>query len=266
MRDSLPRTVLLIGVVVGLALSAAAVSGCSPEPNKGGDINRINWVITSYSVDGKLTDVPTGTDGFARFETDEVTGRVVNNYQGAFVTSPKGEVTSVGPLSATKMAGPPDQMAMETAYLANLEKTTSFYSDGKTLTLYGEGDEKLVVYQAIEGTVVGSWRVTGYNNGKQAVVSVIPTTTLTAVFGTDGGVTGEGGINTFSASYTIQGGSEISIGTINAAQMAGPPDVMDQQLAYLTALESATTYEVSGKRLELRTADGAIAVQMESAE
>jgi heat shock protein HslJ len=48
--------------------------------------------------------------------------------------------------------------------------------------------------------------------------------------------------------------------------MSGPQEVMDQQLAYLTALESAKTYMVSGKSLELRAADGAIAVQMESAE
>ena len=84
-----------------------------------------------------------------------------------------------------------------------------------------------------------------------------------ADFSNDGTVTGEGGINTYSGNYSLQGGSEISVGTISAAQMAGPPDVKAQQTAYLAALESAKTYQVSGTRLELRTADGAIAVQME---
>lgn len=266
MRDTLPRTAMLMAAVMGLACSAVALSGCSSSTPKGGDIEGATWVVTSNSVDGELKDVPPDTYAEARFAIDEVSGRVVNSYRGAFVTSENGDVTDVGPLTATEMAGPPQLMALETAYFANLEKAKSYFSDGKTLTLYDDGDHTLVVYQKSDGTVVGNWRVTGYNNGKQAVVSVIPTTTLTADFGTDGRVTGNGGINTFSGEYTTQGGSEISIGAIAAAKMAGPPEAMDQETAYLTALQSSKTYQVSGNRLGLRTADGAIAVQMESAE
>jgi heat shock protein HslJ len=265
MRHTLPRSLVLVVAVVGLACIAAA-SGCSSEAPKGGDLNKINWVLTQYSDGGTLKDAPQGANGSAWFADDEVTGRVVNNYQGTFVAGPKGGVTAVGPFDVTKMAGPPDLMAVETVYLADLEKTTSYHSDGKTLTLYGDGDEKLVVYRATEGTVVGNWRVTAYDNGKQAVVSVISATTVTAAFDKDGRVSGEGGINTYSASYTLPGGDGILVENISAAQMSGPQEVMDQQLAYLTALESAKTYMVSGKSLELRAADGAIAVQMESAD
>ena len=263
MLDRMPRAVSAMVIMVGLACVAVAVSGCSPGVPKGGDINKINWVLTSYSDGGKLKDAPQGTNGSAWFADDNITGRVLNTYQGPFVAGANGNVTRVGPLTSTKMAGPPDLMAVEDAYLADLEKTTSYYSDGKTLTLYGEGDQKLIVYQASSSTVVGNWRVIAYNNGKQAVVSVISTTTITADFGNNGTVTGEGGINTYNGNYTLQGSNGISIGTINAAQMAGPSEVMAQQVAYLAALESAKTYQVSGTRLELRAADGALAVQME---
>ncbi len=43
--------------------------------------------------------------------------------------------------------------------------------------------------------------------------------------------------------------------------MAGPQELMDQEAAYLAALKSATKYTVSGQRLEMRTAEGALAVQ-----
>ncbi len=266
MPHRMPRALPLTVVIVGLACVAVAASGCATGVPKGGEINKVNWVLTSYSDSGMLKDAPQGTNGSAWFADDNITGRVLNTYQSPFVAGANGNVTRVGPITSTKLAGPPDLMAVEDAYLADLQKATSYYSDGKTLTLYGDGDEKLIVYQAGDVTVVGKWRVIAYNNGKQAVVSVISTTTLTADFSNDGKVTGEGGINAYNGDYSLQGGNEISVGTINAAQMTGPPEVMAQQTAYLAALESAKTYQVAGTRLELRTADGAIAVQMERAE
>ena len=41
---------------------------------------------------------------------------------------------------------------------------------------------------------------------------------------------------------------------------AEPEGVMDQEAQYLAALETAATYTISADRLELRTADGALAV------
>ncbi|MCZ7589672.1 MAG: META domain-containing protein [Gaiella sp.] len=42
-----------------------------------------------------------------------------------------------------------------------------------------------------------------------------------------------------------------------------PAGVMDQEAGYLAALETAATYRVEGSKLELRTADGAIAAQFQ---
>ena len=147
MRETWSRSPLVLVVLVALACTVMAISGCSADSSKGGPINKINWVLTAYSDGGTLKDAPEGTEGSAWFADDDVTGVVVNTYQGTFVTGPTGAVTAAGPFTTSKMAGPPDLMAVEAAYLADLEKTTSFYSDGKTLTLYGEGDEVLLVYR-----------------------------------------------------------------------------------------------------------------------
>ncbi|HXV97717.1 MAG TPA: carboxylesterase family protein, partial [Anaerolineae bacterium] len=44
-----------------------------------------------------------------------------------------------------------------------------------------------------------------------------------------------------------------------------PEGVMDQEMQYLAALETAATYQLRGDTLELRTADGALAVTFQSA-
>jgi heat shock protein HslJ len=114
--------------------------------------------------------------------------------------------------------------------------------------------------QALGGT---SWDVTAYNNGKQAVVSVLVETELTAMFGKGGSLSGFGGCNEYNASYKATA-PKISIGPVASTRKhcEEPAGVSEQETAYLAALETAATYRVEGSRLELRTAGGALAVEL----
>ena len=209
-----------------------------------------------------MEDVPAEAVVTAHFEKGTIAGKVVNSYIGPFKTDADGNVTEVGPLAMTKMAGPPAVMAVETAYSAALEKTKSYYADGEQLTLYGEGDAELLVYEKSDATLIGAWDVISYNNGKGAVVSIIATTTVTADFGEDGKVSGSSGVNTYGGEYATEDPDKISIGELATTMMAGPEDAMAQEAAFLVALKSAATYRATVNELELRTADGALAVQM----
>jgi heat shock protein HslJ len=104
--------------------------------------------------------------------------------------------------------------------------------------------------------------VIAYNNGKEAVTSVLAGTALTAEFGEDGSLTGNSGCNEYHGSYKTTG-SEIEIGPLASTRMAcgEPAGVMDQESQYLAALGTAATYKIEGKTLELRRKDGALAVQ-----
>jgi heat shock protein HslJ len=108
-----------------------------------------------------------------------------------------------------------------------------------------------------------SWQVLSYNNGRQAVVSVINGTTLTANFGQDGQLSGNASCNNYTAEYTTDGKGSITIGTIGVTMMmcVEPEGVMEQEQQYLAALTTAATYRIDGDKLELRTADGALAAQ-----
>jgi hypothetical protein len=83
-------------------------------------------------------------------------------------------------------------------------------------------------------------------------------TEVTAVFGEDGALTGSAGCNRYTAGYEIDGDS-ISIGPAASTRMfcAEPEGVMEQETAYLAALESAATYAIQGDTLELWNAEGA---------
>ncbi len=111
--------------------------------------------------------------------------------------------------------------------------------------------------QSLEGT---SWQVISYNNGKQAVTSVLIGSELTADFGTDGTLSGSAGCNNYNGGYEVDG-DKITIGPLaSTMKMCNEPEgVMDQESQFLAALESAATYKIEGARLELRTADGALA-------
>jgi heat shock protein HslJ len=104
-----------------------------------------------------------------------------------------------------------------------------------------------------------SWRVSSYNNGAGAVVSVSEATIVTAAFD-QAQVSGNGGCNPYSGPYWVSG-PNIAIGPLAANQMmCGQPGVMDQEQQFLAALQSAATYQLDGNQLELRRADGALAV------
>ena len=116
---------------------------------------------------------------------------------------------------------------------------------------------------SLEGS---SWQVIGYNDSKQAVVSVIIGTEITANFGKEGTLSGSAGCNNYNATYEVDG-DNISIGPAAATRMFCPePDgIMEQEVQYLAALETASTYLIEVDKMEMRTAEGALAVTFRAA-
>jgi heat shock protein HslJ len=106
-----------------------------------------------------------------------------------------------------------------------------------------------------------SWNVANYNNGRDAVVSALEGTTLTLVFSTDGQVSGSAGCNNYFTSYQVTG-SNITISPAGSGQLlcVEPEGVMEQEAAFLAALQSASTFSLNGGRLEMRTAGNQLAI------
>jgi heat shock protein HslJ len=145
-----------------------------------------------------------------------------------------------------------------------LREASRYQVDGQQLTLLDASGKALLTFAAQSQELAGtSWIVTSYNNGEQAVVGVLAGSQLTVEFDADGGLSGSAGCNRYTATYAAQEQS-LSIGPAASTRMmcAEPAGVMEQEAQFLKTLETVATYRIGGNRLELRTADGALALSL----
>jgi heat shock protein HslJ len=104
------------------------------------------------------------------------------------------------------------------------------------------------------------WQVTAYNNGKGGFTSVIIGSELSMLY-EDGTVSGSAGCNNYNAPYELDGES-ITVGpAATTRKFCGDPEgIMDQETQFLEALQSVAVYTIDGDSLEMRTAEGSLAV------
>lgn len=163
-------------------------------------------------------------------------------------------------LVGTMAACPDDVEARARRYRASLLKANRYRIHDTMLELVDAAGKVLITLAPTSQSPAGSsWQAISYNNGKQAVVSLIIGTKISARFGEDGRVTGHAGCNAYVTAYQVSG-QTIVIDVPGATRRAceEPASVMEQETRYLQALATATQYRMSGTRLELRNAHGAL--------
>ena len=72
-------------------------------------------------------------------------------------------------------------------------------------------------------------------------------------------MSGSSGCNTYSGGYKLDG-STVTIGPLASTRMACDQALMDQETAFLTALQTPGTVEQSGANVSIRDANGATQV------
>ncbi len=219
------------------------------------------WLLASYGDPDNPTPVLPETEITAQFgaEAGKVTGSSgCNRYFGPYTVA--GDSLTIGPLGSTMMACPDPQMQQEQAYQAALQAAETYTVSADTLDISGGGKMLRYTAQITDSLAGTTWTVTGYNNGKEAVTSVLADTHLTMEFG-DTQISGQASCNTYTAEYTLEG-DKITVSPAAVTQMMciDPPGIMEQEAQFLAALQSAATYRMEGSTLELRTAAGALAI------
>ena len=165
------------------------------------------------------------------------------------------------------MACMAEVMQQESDFIAALATTRTYEIKDGRLILAGEAGKELAVFVPLQPAALAGveWQAVMVNNGKEAVTSVLASTEITAQFSEDGRLTGKSGCNTYNTTYKTDG-SAISIQPAATTRMACPPEVMEQEAQYLSALQSASKFKLGEKTLELRTAEGALLVSYKSAK
>jgi heat shock protein HslJ len=258
-RIRMTTSLFLISIpILAVTLAACSAGGQSQS------LDGTNWVLESLRRESALsvTTITAGFQGNGRMSGS--TG--CNKYNAANTTD--GDMITISPGATTLMACPTPIMIQESAFLDVLASATTYKIEGDEMELKDASGDVIAKFSALEpvSLTVSSWQVIGYNNGKLAVVSVIIGTEITANFGEDGTLSGSAGCNNYNATYEVDG-DNISIGPAAATRMFCPePDgVMEQEVQYLAALETVATYLIEVDKMEMRTAEGALAATFQAA-
>ena len=258
---SVARSVAHVGVVT---LAAAALLGCSsldattPVASPAPSLADSAWILAALPGT-TLLPAPQAT---LRFDADRATGGDGCNRYSARFTAANGKLELGQQRTSTRRACPEAASQLAGAFNGALDNTRGYRIEGGSLLLLAADGQTLATFAPQPQTLAGTaWQVEAYNNGRQAVVSVITGTQLTLAFGADGGLRGSGGCNTFQGRFTAVAG-QVSIGRMASTRMACPQPEgrMAQEAAFLAALQSATHARREADRLELLGASGAVAV------
>jgi heat shock protein HslJ len=246
------------GLVVSLLAAAAwPTMGSSADslPLEG-----TAWVLASLG--GRIP--PTEVTATAQFDAGRVSGTNGCNRYSAPVVIKGGKLEIGANAATTRMACAPDIMKLADAFMTALTSARSYRISSHQLQLLGADAKVLATFSAQSQALAGtSWHVTSINNGKDAVVSLVPGSSVTMDFATGGKVAGSGGCNNYTTTYTQDGGKLTFAPAAATRRMCVASGVMEQEHAFFKALETAATARMEGNQLELRTADGALALALE---
>ncbi len=229
------------------------LAGCCRVP--AAPLEGTTWQFTAPGGAAGEAKDPTSAPPTVRFVDGRASGfSGCNRFTGSYTRD--GDSVTVGRLAGTMMACPEPRMAIEKGFLDSLSGTHRMAIAGDRLTLTPASGAPLAFQAEPEPTLEGvTWKVTGFNNGRQAVVSAVTGTTLTLTF-ENGMVQGSSGCNTFRAPYTSEG-NRLTIGAPAATrkQCAGE-GVMEQEQKFLAALSTAKVWTIESGTLDVHRADG----------
>lgn len=258
--------------VAALALVATACGSSSSSGSSGttttASTNPLvgSWTLSGYTVDGKETAASSSPAGIELAADGTFAGTAgCNQFSGTWEGTADGDFT-ITPGPMTQMAcTDPFVQAQETALTTNLPKVTGAVVTPEALTMTDSSGTELFTWARATDGLVGSYTVTGVNNGKQAVVSTADTSKANITFGDDGTVSGNTGCNSFSGSYTLDGDS-LEIDSDVAATMMACEDASQQlEQEFLTALGQVATWERSGTTVTLRDPAGSTQLTLQAA-
>jgi heat shock protein HslJ len=219
----------------------------------------VNWRLLEYAgADG--APVAAEVEATMTLQDGQANGNAgCNSFFAAYTVD--GQQLTFDQAGSTMMACAEPAMAQETTFLDHIGQAASYeIVEGRLHLLDAEGNPILTFEPQVAASLTGVlWQATFYNNGQQAVVDVLDGSAITALFSEDGQLSGSAGCNQYIAGYTVDGNQITIEPTAVTNMMCSEPDgLMEQEAAYLAALETAATYSIQGDTLEMRTAEDAL--------
>ena len=237
---------VLAGLIIGLT---TVVSAQNKKPADTVDLDGTAWILTQIG-DSTLPSDLVGTLVFADGKAAGST--TCNRYSGSYERDVSD--LSFGPLMTTMMAclNP----SPEADFMAAMEQVASYQVVDEQLLLVDGNGNTVLTFKPQPTELSGtSWELLSYHKGS-AMVSLIADSEITATFD-DERLTGSAGCNSYFATVEIDG-SQLNLGPAGSTEMwcAQPEGVMEQETAYLQAIQNAASYRVEGNKLTLLDENG----------
>lgn len=246
-----------IAALLALGLLVAA---CSAGPGTGGLLEGTDWVLRSYAAEGSLVTVPETQFADAEFRSNRVSGfSGCNDFDALYRAG--GRTLFISEPASTLVACADEANALEAAYVANLQ-ASRFYSERRgTLTIFdAQGTTVLVFDAAPRNPMLGNWTVDSFATAPASLTAPIEGTSLTAVFRI-ASVGGSSGCNQYTGTYGTNG-NVVRIGRLATTRMACADEIMNQEVAFLAAMEGAALIDRRGPSLLLTDLSGATLVAL----
>lgn len=224
------------------AASAQSIVGTSWTLVFWGDVTSPTPVI-----DGSTLTLSFGADGFA-------SGSGGCNGFGSAYTFNGDQISFEAPISTMMACLDEDQNVQETAYFGALAAATSFeLTENQLVIFYGDGQQ--LVFAPAPTLVGSSWSLVSWGD-PAAPTPVVDGSTVTLSFDENDRAGGNAGCNTYGTTYAING-DQISFSLAISTMMACADEaLMAQETAYLAALATASSFQLSADQLVITLADG----------
>lgn len=259
------RRIPLLPVLASLMviLPVLLVAGCTGNTREpaGPQLNGTGWTLTGYLSEGRTIQTLNGTTVTMLFAED---GRIsgsdgCNHYSAGYEMN--GTTITIGqPISTLMYCAGAGVMEQAGAYYGLLARAASVSSVNDRLTFADAQGVTILSFARIappapEPLAGTTWTLDSLYTA-DAVSSVLAGTTVTAVFGEDGRVTGSAGCNRYVGSYTLAGNS-LSIGSLGSTKMSCPGEgIMQQESTCLALLGRTAGFTITGNRLSLADMQG----------
>ena len=235
-------------LLVLLAVGLLALTGCATGASS--SLSGTSWNLTAINGSAPAA----GSRPTMTFTDDKVSVSTgCNSLNTAYTLN--GTAMTFSPNGAmTAMACADDLMKQESAITAALAKVTKMSLSGDSLALQDASGASLFTLtkavapatKPLEGT---AWKLDSIRTG-QTTSSVVTGSTVTMQI-SDGALTGKA-CNSFRGPISVDGDT-VKVGALASTKMACPSeDESRQEQTVLDLLTKATSYQITGSRLELR--------------
>ncbi len=241
-------------VIAGLLL-VLALAACAAPAAPTTEATSLNLTDTTWKLES-VNNVPASSDQEAILFFSGQGGVLgftgCNIVNGNYQTS--GSSVDITVNVVTSFTCPEALTVQEEALVQTITKASSAQMAAEKLTLSNPDDSLTAVFSlmppiGISGT---SWKLSAFNNGQGAFVTVLEGTEISANFGEDGSLSGSAGCNNYTTQYEVDG-SSITIGMAASTMMmcSDPAGIMEQEAQYLASLPKATKFVSLGVILYL---------------